>query len=198
MPEALVPAMPPQVPRKANRLARAVGLFLLKTMDWRIVGCFPAEQKVICAVGPHTSNWDFVVGMAAVMACDIDVRYIMKKEAFIWPFSKLFVWLGGEPLDRNATDDTIEQIVKHYLDADQLWVGITPEGTRKKVKYWKKGFLRIAEQAGIPVLLVGFDYPNKHIVVDKLWSTTGDHSADAAAIQAYMCQRFRGRHPSQQ
>lgn len=167
-------------------------------MGWRVTGRFPPEPKVICAVGPHTSNWDFVVGMAAIMACDIDARYLMKKEAFVWPFSKLFVWLGGEPLDRSASANTVDQMIDHYRRADRLWVGITPEGTRKKVKIWKSGFLRIAKGANIPVLLVGFDYPNKQIVVDKVWPTTGDCNADAAAIQEYMCKRFVGRHPRQQ
>lgn len=198
MPEPLFPPMPPQVPRKGNRLSRAVGRLLLKATGWRVTGNFPPEPKMICAVGPHTSNWDFIVGMAGIMACGIDARFLMKKEAFIWPFSRFFVWLGGEPLDRKASENTVDQIVEHYHKASKLWVGIAPEGTRKRVTYWKSGFLRIADKAGVPVLLVGLDYRNKLLVIDKVWPTTGDYTADAAAIRDHMRLRFVGRHPSQQ
>lgn len=190
--------MPQLLPRKGNRFSRGFGRLLLRLLGWRVTGCFPLEPKVVCAVGPHTSNWDFIIGMAGVLAVGIDARYLMKKEAFIWPLSRLFVWLGGEPLDRNARENTVEQIVAHYRRADKLWLAIAPEGTRKKVKYWKKGFLRIADEAGVPVLLVGLDYSNKQFVLDRLWPTTGDHEADAEAIRAYMCTRFVGRHPHQQ
>ena len=198
MPAPLYPQMPPQIPTKGNRLSRAVGCYLLHLLGWRVTGQFPHESKVICAVGPHTSNWDFIIGMAGILATGIDARYLMKKEAFIWPFTRLFVWLGGEPLDRKATENTVEQIVQHFQKKEKLWLAIAPEGTRKKVDYWRNGFLRIADSANVPVLLVGFDYVNREFVIDKLWATTGDYAVDAAAIRDYMRQRFVGRHPNQQ
>lgn len=198
MPELLLPPMPQLLPRKGNRFSRSLGRVMLKLLGWRVTGCFPVEAKVICAVGPHTSNWDFIIGMAGIMAAGIDARYLMKKEAFVWPLATLFKWLGGEPLDRNASENTVEQIIEHFRCADKLWLAIAPEGTRKKVKYWKKGFLRIADEAGIPVLLVGLDYHKKQFVLDRLWPTTGNHEADAEAIRTYMCSRFVGRHPHQQ
>lgn len=198
MVDQLVPPMPPEVPTRGNWFSKAVGRRILRTMGWRMTGVFPSESKAICAVGPHTSNWDFIIGAAAILACGLDVRYLMKKEAFVWPFSTLFVWLGGEPLDRRASANTVDQIVEHYLQAQNLWVAIAPEGTRRKVTYWRNGFLRIAHTAGIPVVLIGFDYANKELVIDKLWSATENYDLDAAEIRDYMRQRFVGRHPSQQ
>lgn len=196
--EPLFPEVPECLPRKGNRASRAIGRWLLKVLGWRVTGSFPPVPKIVVAVGPHTSNWDFIVGMAGIMATGIDARFLMKKEAFIWPFSKFFIWLGGEPLDRKARENTLEQIVQHFHCADQLWLGIAPEGTRRKVDHWKKGFLRIADQAQVPVLLLGFDYANKEFVLDKLWSTTGNYEADADAIRDYMCTRFVGRYPRYQ
>lgn len=186
------------MPRKGNRASRAIGRWLLQILGWRVTGRFPAVPKIVVAVGPHTSNWDFIIGMAGILATGIDARFLMKKEAFIWPLSKFFVWLGGEPLDRKVRENTLEQIVEHFQTVDKLWLGITPEGTRKKVEHWKMGFLRIAEQAQVPVLLLGFDYSNKELVLDRLWPTTGNYEADADAIKAYMCSRFVGRHPHHQ
>lgn len=195
---AIAPELPEAIPRKGNACSRGLGLLLLKILGWRVTGQFPTHAKVIVAVGPHTSNWDFVIGVAGILAVGIDVRYLMKKEAFIWPLSKLFVWLGGVPLDRSSTADTVEQLVTHFNHAEKLWVAIAPEGTRKKVSNWKTGFLRVAKQANIPILLVAWDYPSKQFIVDRLWSPSGDDCADAEAIREYMRGRFVGRHPENQ
>lgn len=198
MPESIVPELPASLPAKKNRLSRWLGRRLLAAIGWRVSGSFPVEPKVMVALGPHTSNWDFVVAMAALMASGIDVHYLMKKEAFIWPLAPFFRWLGGVPLDRNSSANTVDQIVAQYRNSDQLWVAIAPEGTRRKVAHLKTGFLRIAEQAQVPVLIVAWNYANKEFVLDKLWVTTGDHVADAKAIMQYMHTHFQGRHPERQ
>ena len=106
--------------------------------------------------------------------------------------------LGGIPIDRHAAKDRVEQIVTWYEENPTLWVAITPEGTRSKVDVWKTGFLRIAEQAQAPVFLIGFDYQKKHLVLDTIWPTTGDHVADAEEVRQYMTSKFHGRNKSLQ
>ncbi len=154
--------------------------------------------KVMVALAPHTSNWDFVVAMAAILATGIDAKYLMKKEAFIWPLSYLWVWLGGVPLDRTASENTVEQLVQKFERSDKLWVAIAPEGTRNKVEQWKTGFLRIATAAQIPVMVVAWDYPTKSIVLDRLWHLSGDIPSDVAAIRQHARSQFQGRHPQKQ
>ena len=40
--------------------------FFFELVGWRIKGQFPVGiPKYIVAVAPHTSNWDFMVGLAA-------------------------------------------------------------------------------------------------------------------------------------
>ena len=194
----IVPPMPPSVPVAGNRLTRWVGRKLLALAGWRLEGEFPDEPKIVIAAAPHTSNWDFVVAMLAIMALGVRVSYLMKKEAFIWPFGKLFMWLGGIPLDRSSTEDTVQQIISWYDTHDQVWVVITPEGTRAKVEKWKTGFLRVVEGAKVPLLLVAWDYPGKTIVLDRIWSTTGDHVVDAEAIRNYINSKYQGRIPENQ
>jgi len=136
--------------------------------------------------------------MLFVMATGIRISYLMKKEAFIWPFGKLFMALGGIPLNRKAADDTVEQITQWYREHDKVWVVITPEGTRGKVERWKTGFLRLAERADVPVYLVAWDYPTKTIHIGKKWPRTGDHVRDAEGIRDYLCARYAGRYPENQ
>lgn len=167
-------------------------------LGWRVTGNLPNEPKMMVALAPHTSNWDFVISMAAIMAIGIRVSYLMKKEAFIWPFSLVWQWLGGVPLNRKATADTVEQLAQTYREREKLWLAIAPEGTRQKVTYWRTGFLRIAHLAQVPVLIVGWDYQNKVMNADKLWHPTGDHEKDAAELRNYVGAKFVGKHSSLQ
>ena len=171
---------------------------MLKCLGWRVSGQFPNEPKAVIALGPHTSNWDFVISMAAIMASGVRVSYLMKKEAFVWPFSIFCVWLGGVPLNRKATENTVDQLVARFLDSDKLWVAIAPEGTRKKVDYWKSGFLRIAHKADIPVICVTWDYQQKLMCLDRVWQATEHYEQEAEAIREYVRTHFKGRYPDQQ
>lgn len=196
--ESRYPRVPPALPLKGNAVSRWFGRQMLFLLGWRIEGDLPNHSKMVVAVGPHTSNWDFVIAMAVILALGVRVNYLMKKEAFVWPFARFFIGLGGVPLDRSSTANTVEQLVTHYHNADKLWVAITPDGTRKKVECWKTGFLRIAAGAQVPVLVAAWDYARKTFVIDGVWPTTLDHVADAAAIRRHVCARFQGRHPDKQ
>lgn len=193
-----LPSMPPSVPRHGNRLSRWFGRRILALMGWRVEGDLPDEPQLIIAVGPHTSNWDFVIAMGVILALGVRVNYLMKREAFFWPFAGLFRMLGGIPLDRRRTADTVPQIVEHYRRNSALWLAITPEGTRAKVAYWKTGFLRIAADAGVPVLIAAWDYSRRTFVLDRIWPVTNDHVADAEAIRCHVCSVYRGRYPALQ
>lgn len=193
-----LPSLPPSAPRKGNRFSRWLGRRILAAMGWRLEGELPDHPQLVVAVGPHTSNWDFVVAMGVVLALGVRVNYLMKREAFFWPLGRLFRWLGGIPLDRRYTTDTVPQIVDHYRRSHGLWLAITPEGTRSKVGHWKTGFLRIASEAEVPVLVAAWDYSRRAFVLDSLWSTTGDHIADAEAIRRHVCTSYQGRYPELQ
>jgi len=192
------PDLPENFPRAGNRFTVLLGRTLLKLIGWRIEGHLPNEKKIIIALAPHTSNWDFVVAMFGILAMGVKVSFLMKKEAFVWPFRKLFLSLGGIPLDRRATENTVEQIKRWYDTRDKVCVAIAPEGTRAKVGKWKTGFLRIAHQANIPLLLIAWDYSKKALVIDKLWTVNADYDAEAEKIREYINGQFRGRHPHKQ
>ena len=198
MRDRIVPELPPEIPSFGNRFSRWLGRTLLRLIGWKIVGQLPAEKKLILALSPHTSNWDFVTAMFGILAIGIKVSYLMKKEAFFWPVRNLFIWLGGIPIDRNAAEDTVVQIRKWFASNEKVCVGITPEGTRAKVDKWKTGFLRIAHQAEVPVFIGAWDYPNKQIVLDRVWPVSENYIEDAASIREYINSKYQGKHPEKQ
>ena len=68
---------------------------------------------------------------------------------------------------------------------EKMWFAITPEGTRKAVKDWKAGFLKIARMADVPILAAYFHYPEKTIGIGPLFTPSGDDAADMAAIREF-------------
>lgn len=192
------PGVPPETPRVGGRITRFIGVALLRLLGWRVAGEFPRAPQLVMAAAPHTSNWDFVLSMLVAIAYNVRISYLMKKEAFVWPVAGFFKLLGGIPIDRSAAADTVEQMVTQFAQQEKLWIVITPEGTRAKVDKWKTGFLRIAEQAQVPVCLVSWDYPSRILHVGPCWETTGNHEDDAEAIQRYVTAHYRGRYPENQ
>ena len=116
----------------------------------------------------------------------------MKKQAFFWPVAGLFKRLGGVPIDRSAQNDVTSQMADWFKSQDKAYLGLTPEGTRSKVDSFKRGYLRIAYAANVPVFLVGVDAINKHVVLDKIWPLTGDIDVDNHAIKAYYDTNYTG------
>ncbi|WP_227718143.1 lysophospholipid acyltransferase family protein [Microbulbifer sp. Q7] len=193
-----IPAqLPDEMPRSGNWFTRGVGLLIVKALGWRIEGEFPREKKVMVALAPHTSNWDFVVAMPFILALGLKASWLMKKEAFFFPFKNLFKWLGGIPTDRSAAGGMAKQVASQFRKNEKMWVAITPEGTRKKTAKWKNGFLRIAYAADVPVVLIAWDFPSKQICVDSLYQPTGNLEIDMREIQRRF-HKYQGRNPQYQ
>lgn len=186
------------MPTLGNNFSRWLGCVLLRLMGWKLVGELPNERKMIVALAPHTSNWDFIVAMPAIMGLGIKISFLMKKEAFFWPLVGIWKWLGGIPTDRKAPGGVVGQISQWYAEHDQCWVAITPEGTRSKVDRWKTGFVRIAHKADVPILIVAWDGPGKSIVLDKVIRSQGDFEAEVDQMRDYVADSFVGINPGKQ
>ena len=172
--------------------------FLFKALGWRISGAFPDVKKAVIIVAPHTSNWDYIIAMLGIRYLGIRVRYLMKSQLDFWPGKYLFRGLGGIPVHRGEKTDIIDQCVSKFSEAQTLWLGLAPEGTRQKTKTWKTGFLRIAKGAKVPIILVGIDGANKTLVIDKIVDLEGDFEQQAKTLKDYATQKFAGIKPENQ
>jgi 1-acyl-sn-glycerol-3-phosphate acyltransferase len=196
--QAFYESIPAGVPRTNHPWLRRFGRYAFDQLGWRFEGDAPDIGKAVMILAPHTSNWDFFIAVIAKFALDLKASYMMKKEAFFWPFKNWLIGIGGIPVDRSQPTRIATQITKQYREQDRLWIVITPEGTRKKVHKYKTGFLRIAHAAEVPVIVVGLDYQRKAIVFSKVVQPSGDHEQDADQLYHHCRDKFTGKNPQNQ
>lgn len=193
-PDDVVLPMPPQAPRtRSGPALRWVARTLLRLGGWRMAGTLPDLPKLVLIGAPHSSNWDGVWGMLVKVALGLDIRIFAKRELFWWPLGPILRRMGVIPVDRNAARGLIEQMLERFQQEDRFWLGIAPEGTRKRVERWKPGFWKIARAAGVPVLPAYFHYPEKIIGIGEPFQLTDDMDADMARIRAWYAP-WRGKH----
>ena len=171
-----------------------IGRAVLAAMRFRVVGEVPDVPKLVIAVAPHTSNWDFVVGAAAMFALDLRLAFIGKHTLFRPPFGDFFRWMGGIPVDRSSSHGVVEQSVDAFRRMERRVLAIAPEGTRKRVPQFKSGFLHIARGAGVPVVLAALDYEARCVRLGPTVQPGEDVEADRRRIEAYFAT-VRGKRP---
>lgn len=179
------PVAGPAVPRRGGRALPALGRGVLWALRWRVEGDLPDIARCVVIVAPHTSNWDFVIGLATLLALDLRVTWLGKHTIFRGPFGALWRALGGVPVDRGATDGTVTATTALFTAGAPVWVGLAPEGTRRKVERWKSGFWRIARAAQVPILPVALDYGRRRLCLLPLYQPTAECEADVAALRRH-------------
>ncbi len=157
-----------------------------KLMGWKFVGNFPGHlNKFVIIVVPHTSNADFFMGLLVRIIWKQEINYIAKKSLFKPPFGWFFRAMGGAPIDRTKSNDTVTAIAKVFQERKIFRLTIAPEGTRKKTDKWKTGFYYIAKVAQVPIVLIAFDYGKKQIKIAEPQFTTDDKEADFKGYETF-------------
>lgn len=179
-----LPETPSAVPQRWHGVGAALGRLTLRLLGFGVVGALPDAGKVLIVAAPHTSNWDFVVAIATMLALRLEIGWLGKHTLFRWPFGALMRFLGGVPVNRSQAQGVIEAAVAAFHGAERVWIAIAPEGTRKRVDKWKSGFHRIATGAGVPIFPVALDYSSRVVRLLPLYQPVGELEKDVAALQA--------------
>ncbi|AVJ56786.1 acyltransferase [Idiomarina sp. OT37-5b] len=175
-----------EFPTRDGRFLRWVGRVGLRLSGgWKINGQMPDVKKAILPVAPHTSNWDFPVGVFVMLALGLKLNYLGKASLFRFPIKSLMTKLGGIPIDRSAPNGVVGKMVAEFKQQNELILVITPEGTRKKVKEWKKGFLHMAKQANVPIIPVAMDFARKAIDIGPAIMITGEIEKELERVKSY-------------
>jgi 1-acyl-sn-glycerol-3-phosphate acyltransferase len=193
MSEPILPPLPPQAPRIDSRFWPWLMRGLLRLSGWRLLGELPDVPKLIIIGAPHPSYWDGVWGLMMKIALGADIKVMIKREVLDSPLGLILRPLGMIGINRKAALNVVGQMVRRFADHPRMWLGITPEGTRKHVTHWKSGFLRIAREADVPILPVFLDYPSKTFTLGTLQYASDDADADMARIRA-LFRGYRGKH----
>ena len=178
-----VPELGPAVPKRGNAISRFIGRATLTSGGWKFEGTIPNEPKFVIIVVPHTSNWDFIVGVGALFSIGFLISFLGKHTLFKWPLGVFMRWLGGIPVERSVSQDRVADNIAAFESADKLILAVAPEGTRKKVTQWKTGFYHVAHGAHVPIVPVAFDYGTKTIRLNEPFWTTGDKDADMSRLK---------------
>jgi len=170
--------------------------FVFEKAGWSYEGGLPAGvKKCVLVAAPHTSNWDFVVARLVFNFLGANVKMLIKKEAFFWPFGYFLKKMGGIPIDRSKKNNSVDQIAKLFQEHDELIILFTPEGTRKHAPRWKRGFYFASEAADVPIVLGYVDYKSKTGgIVPEVFKKTGNMEADIEAIKRFY-HKYSGKHP---
>ena len=173
---------------------RFICRLILKLAGWKPEGVLPDAEKYLIVSAPHTSMWDFVIGKLFYYGYGISSKVLIKKELFVFPMNYILRMMGGIPVDRDNRTNLIQKMADLFKNKPKFILTVTPEGTREKVQYWKRGFYYIAEKAGVPLLPGYCDYHRKVIGIGTLIYPTGDVENDMVKLKSF----FRGivpKHP---
>lgn len=165
---------------------RLISIAILKLMGWKIKGSAPEIKKYVLIAAPHTSNWDFVIGRMGLYYLKVRALKVMiKKEFFFFPVGILLKALGAIPVDRRQSAPLVNTALKWFNKTETMALLITPEGTRKRVERWKKGFYFIAEKANVPIVLTYLDYAKKEGGIGPTIYPTGNYEEDLKKIEDF-------------
>ncbi len=159
----------------------------LKLAGWKVEITAPRRDKCVICVAPHTSNWDFILGLAAYQSLGRSANFLMKKFWFFFPLKYLLKAFGGIPVEssKKTGKSLVSQIINDFSTRKYMNLAVTPEGTRSRVETWRTGFLQIAVGAGVPIQLGVIDFSEKKIIIKEEFNPTGDIPSDMARVKEY-------------
>lgn len=167
---------------------------ILNLLGWKIEKNVDFPAKYIICVAPHTSNWDLILGKIVYGSMGMQANFLMKKSWFFFPMNIIFKSIGGIPVDRSKKNSLTDQMAEVASKRDYFHLAITPEGTRKHVDEWKKGFYYIALGAKLPIVISVLDYKDKTVYFKDLFYPTGNIEEDLPKIKTYY-YGAQGKHP---
>ncbi|MCM1377290.1 MAG: 1-acyl-sn-glycerol-3-phosphate acyltransferase [Clostridium sp.] len=160
--------------------------YCLRLAGWKVEITAPRRQKCVICVAPHTSNWDFIIGLASYKSLGREANFLMKKFWFFFPLKYLLKSLGGIPVPSGASGSGLTEAIIHQFEkTDYMNLAVTPEGTRSLNAEWRSGFLRIAIGAHVPIQLGLIDFKHKRVIIQKEFEPSGDIVADMQTVKAF-------------
>ncbi len=176
-------------------MKKVAGFILFTILGWKFKGDFPKNiKKYVIIAAPHTSWVDFPIAILARMASGVMVNFIGKDSLFKAPFGFFFRALGGTPVDRSKSENLVDAIVQIFNAKKEFRLGLSPEGTRKKVENWKTGFYYIAKGANVPIVMATLDFENKQIHFSEPYYTTANNVQDFTYFKGFFLN-IKGKNP---
>ena len=147
-------------------MKKLIGKALLKILRWKVEleGDSKELDRCILIVAPHTSNWDYLLGILTYWKLGKRLKVIIKDshtKAFYGPIVR---WIGAIGIDRSKKEGLIEKVSERFTKENFSLV-ITPEGSRAFAEKWRLGFFHMAVAAKVPLVMASGDYKTKQIKI---------------------------------
>ncbi|MDB4088778.1 1-acyl-sn-glycerol-3-phosphate acyltransferase [Flavobacteriales bacterium] len=143
-------------------MKKGLAKFVLWISGWKSEATdLDTAKKSVMIAAPHTSNWDLIYMVAIFWQHNITVKFFIKDVYTKGIHGGFFRWLGGIGINRKQAGNQVETAANLFQKEEELIIIIPPEGTRKRVEKWKKGFYYIAQKANVPVSFGYLDYKEK-------------------------------------
>ena len=165
-------------------MGKVIAGLILRLFGWSTVLSPAPGRKSVIIFYPHTSNWDFPLGVLFRARHGLNIRWAGKDSLFRWPFRSLLILMGGIPINRRVSTGVVSQLAAEFAKNEDFSICLAPEGTRSKTNYLKSGFYRLAIEADVPVGLAFADYPRKRIGIEHWITLSGNEAADLETIRA--------------
>ncbi|MCA3218190.1 MAG: 1-acyl-sn-glycerol-3-phosphate acyltransferase [Burkholderiales bacterium] len=189
-----------QPPVRGSATLAACARWLLARLHWRVAFEGLPGPRGVVIVYPHTSNWDFIVGLLAKWAMRAPFRWIGKESLFRGitgaTLGRLMRLWGGRPVDRHQASGAVEQLAALMNSEPWFWLALSPEGTRKHQDHLRSGFYHLARRMDVPLGLAYIDYTTRTVGVQHFVRLTGDEAGDLAGLARFYADK-RGHHPEQ-
>ncbi len=180
-----LPVLGSEVSRRNYGLLHTFGRWLFIKLGWRFEGNFPNVPRMVVAVAPHTTNWDFFLGLTILFALNLQGNWLGKHTIFRWPVNGLLRTLGGIPVNRTSSHGLVSETATAIKASKKMILGIAPEGTRSKGAKWKTGFYHIAREANVPIVPAYFDFANKVVGLGPALTPGGNMELDIKTLQDF-------------
>jgi 1-acyl-sn-glycerol-3-phosphate acyltransferase len=163
---------------RESLMKKSLARWTLRLFGWSLEGARPSAPRYVLIAAPHTSNWDFPLMLLYAAAFEMKVTWMAKHSLFWPPLGWMMGALGGMPIVRHRSGNTVDAMVDAFRDRAQLILVVPTEGTRARVEYWKSGFYHIACRAGVPIVPSFLDFTQKRGGFGPAMTPAGDMRLD--------------------
>ena len=168
---------------------------ILKLLGWRVhIEPILNIKKSVIIAAPHTSNWDFIIGILAAKACKIRVKFIIKKEWNLPIIGLILRFFGAIFVNRSKAQGVTASIIDTIKAMPEGHIVFTPEGTRSPVQKWRSGFYHIAYNSHTPISVGYLNYTEKVIGIDHILYPSGNIASDCDVLRHFY-KDIPSKHP---
>ena len=178
-------------PNKDRKILGPIGRFLLKLVNWDIVGNLPDKKRIIIASAPHSSTFDAIYAYIVCLATDLKFYFLGSVSMFTriviplpfkknpdklgipHPFgkiqNKILREFGGMPVWRAKSTGVTQQVIEQLKSKDKFILYLTVEGEMKTNQTIKTGFHYIGKALDATIVPTKIDYKNRRFeLMDEL------------------------------